>query len=88
MLSTQAAAEYLHLVLLHSGGPQALTGVPTTARQYYFSNVTMNWYDAQYFCNINYGGSLVWFENEATQIKYDAWVQGSTVGNGAYADYW
>ncbi len=71
-----------------AGGPQTLTGVPTTARRYYFVNATMNWYDAQYYCHINYGATLVWFENEATQIKYDQWVQGSSVGNGAYNDYW
>ena len=71
-----------------AGGPQTLTGVPTLARKYYFVNTTMNWYDAQYYCHINYGGTLAWFENEATQIKYDQWVQGSSVGNGAYDDYW
>jgi hypothetical protein len=48
----------------------------------------MAWSDAHYWCNINYGGTLVWFENEAVAIGYDAWVQGSTVGNGDYDDYW
>lgn len=71
-----------------AGGPTTLTGVPTLARKYYFVNATMNWYDAQYYCNINYGGTLVWFENEAAQIQYDQWVQGSSVGNGNYDDYW
>jgi hypothetical protein len=61
---------------------------PTPSRQYYFVNTTMTWSDAQYYCNINYGGSLVWFERESVQIAYDAWVQGSTVGNGAYDQYW
>ena len=74
----------------HAGGPQTLSGTPTPARKYYFSNSTMNWYDAQYHCNINYGGTLVWFENEATHILYDSWLRNTIMANfgGAYGDYW
>ena len=61
---------------------------PTPSRQYYFVNTTMRWSDAQYWCNLNYEGTLVWFEKESVQIAYDAWVQGASVGNGAYDQYW
>ena len=48
----------------------------------------MSWWDAQYWCQLNLGGTLVWFENEKAQIKYDEWLQSSAVGNGLYNDYW
>ena len=71
-----------------AGGPFTDATLPTPNRKYYFVNISMNWWDAQYWCQVNLGGTLAWFENEKAQIKYDEWLQSSAVGNGLYDDYW